>query len=55
MFKYIDTANILAALKAENETLKDSLAQARADLDFVAIMADVEIPETEGEEEQKNE
>ncbi len=54
MFKYIDTANMLAALKAENEALKDSLAQARADLDFVAIMADVEIPDEE-EEDQENE
>lgn len=54
MFKYVNAESQLAAVKAENQKLKDGLAQARADLDFVAIMADVEIPETEGEEEQKN-
>ena len=41
-------AKIFENLVAENEKLK-------ADLDFVAIMADVEIPTDEGEEAMANE
>ena len=49
MFKYIGTEAQMAALKEENARLKDDLEQTKANLDFVAIMADVEIPGTDDE------
>ena len=51
MFKYRPVSSQLREVQKQNLQLKDQVEQNRADLDFVAIMADIEIPEAEEEEE----
>lgn len=51
MFKYRPVSKQLREVQKQNVQLKDQVEQNRADLDFVAAMADVEIPEVE--EDQK--
>ena len=50
MFKYRPVSKQLREVQKQNVQLKDQVEQNRADLDFVAAMVDVEIPE---EEDQK--
>lgn len=50
MFKYRPVSKQLREVQKQNVKLKDQVEQNKADLDFVAAMVDVEIPE---EEEQK--
>lgn len=50
MFKFKPVTAQLRDLQKENIRLKDKVEQNRADLEFVAIMADVEIPEEEDQE-----
>lgn len=49
MFNYRPVTAQLRDVQKENVQLKEQLEQTRADLEFVAIMADVEIPETDQE------
>lgn len=50
MFKFVPVRKQLREVQKQNITLKDQVEQNRADLEFVAIMADVEIPEEEDQE-----
>ena len=50
MFKYIPVRKQLRAVEKQNVQLRNETEQTRADLEFVAIMADIEIPEDEEEE-----
>lgn len=52
MFKFVPVSKQLRAVQKENVVLKDQVEQNRADLEFVAIMADVEIPEEDEEGEE---
>ena len=49
MFKFKPMAAQLREVQKENVQLREQLEQTRADLEFVAIMADVEIPEEDQE------
>lgn len=51
MFKYNPIKSQLRDVQKKNICLEQELKQSRADLDFVAIMCDVEIPEDEEEGE----
>ena len=50
MFKFVPVRKQLREVQKQNITLKDQVEQNRADLDFVAIMCDVEIPEEKDQE-----
>ncbi len=50
MFKYKSVRSQLREAQKANIQLKEQMEQTRADLEFVAIMADVEIPEDEDQE-----
>ena len=50
MFKFRPVRTQLREVQKQNLQLKDQVEQNRADLEFVAIMADVEIPEDEDQE-----
>lgn len=50
MFKFVPVRKQLREVQKQNIQLKDRVEQNRADLDFVAIMCDVEIPEEEDQE-----
>lgn len=50
MFKYKNVRSQLREAQKANIQLKEQMEQTRADLEFVAIMADVEIPEDEDQE-----
>ena len=49
MFKFKPVTAQLRDVQKENVQLKEQVEQNRADLEFVAIMADVEIPEEDQE------
>lgn len=49
MFRYKPVIEQLREVQKENVTLRQEARQARADLDFVAVMCDVEIPEEDQE------
>ena len=51
MFKFVPVRSQLREVQKQNIQLKDQVEQNRADLEFVAIMADVEIPEIEEDQE----
>lgn len=51
MFGFKPVRAQLRQLQKENVVLKNDAEQNRADLEFVAIMADVEIPEEEEAED----
>lgn len=51
MFKYRPVSKQLREVQKQNVQLKDHVEQDRADLDFVAVMCDVEIPEVEEDQE----
>lgn len=51
MFKFKPVAAQLREVQKQNIQLREQVEQNRADLEFVAIMADVEIPEDEEEGE----
>ena len=50
MFKFVPVRKQLREVQKQNIQLKDQMEQNRADLDFVAVMCDVEIPEEDEEE-----
>ncbi len=50
MFKYVPVRSQLRSIQKENVRLREQVEQTKADLEFVAIMADVEIPEDEDQE-----
>ena len=50
MFKFRPVRTQIREVQKQNLQLKDQVEQTRADLEFVAIMADVEIPEDEDQE-----
>jgi len=50
MFKFRPVRTQLREVQKQNIQLKDQVEQNRADLDFVAVMCDVEIPEMDEEE-----
>ena len=50
MFKYKSVRSQLREAQKTNIQLREQMEQTRADLEFVAIMADVEIPEEEDQE-----
>lgn len=52
MFKFVPVKEQLREVQKKNILLQQEAKQTRADLDFVAVMCDVEIPEEgqEGEE-----
>ena len=50
MFKFVPVRKQLREVQKQNIQLKDQMEQNRADLDFVSIMCDVEIPEEEDQE-----
>ena len=50
MFKFVPVRKQLREVQKQNITLKDQVEQNRADLDFVAIMCDVDIHEEEDQE-----
>lgn len=50
MFKFRPVRTQLREVQKQNIQLKDQVEQNRADLDFVAVMCDVEIPEEDEEE-----
>lgn len=50
MFKYVPVRAQLREVQKKNVLLEQDARQTRADLDFVAIMCDVEIPEEEDQE-----
>ena len=50
MFKFIPVLSQLREVQKKNASLEQDARQTRADLDFVAIMCDVEIPEDEDQE-----
>ena len=47
MFKFVPVRSQLREVQKKNVLLEQETRQTRADLDFVAVMADVEIPEEE--------
>lgn len=49
MFKFVPVRKQLREVQKQNVQLKDQVEQNRADLDFVAAMCDVEIPEEDEE------
>lgn len=49
MFKFRPVRTQLREVQKQNIQLKDQVEQNRADLDFVAVMCDVEIPEEDEE------
>ena len=51
MFKYVPVRAQLREVQKKNAMLEQDAKQTRADLDFVAIMCDVEIPEEDQEGE----
>lgn len=51
MFKFIPVSKQLREVQKQNIQLKDQMEQNRADLDFVAVMCDVSIPEVEEDQE----
>ena len=51
MFKYRPIASQLRDAQKKNIKLQQETMQNKADLEFVAIMCDVEIPEDDEEEE----
>ena len=51
MFKFVPVRKQLREVQKQNIQLKDQMEQNRADLDFVAVMFDVEIPEVEEDQE----
>ena len=50
MFKFRPVRTQLREVQKQNIQLKDQVEQNRTDLDFVAVMCDVEIPEMDEEE-----
>ncbi len=50
MFRYVPVSKQLRGVQKQNIQLRDQVEQGRADLDFVAAMCDVEIPEKEDQE-----
>jgi hypothetical protein len=50
MFKYKSVRSQLREAQKTNIQLREQMEQTRADLEFVAIMAEVEIPEEEDQE-----
>jgi len=52
MFKFRPVRTQLREVQKQNLQLKDQVEQNRADLDFVAVMCDVEIPEEEEEDQE---
>lgn len=54
MFKFVPVRERLREMQKKNTLLEQDARQTRADLDFVAIMCDIEIPgddeDQEGEE-----
>lgn len=54
MFKYVPVKNQLRDAQKKNLALTISQKQTRADLEFVAIMCDIEIPEEEGTDAQSD-
>lgn len=50
VFKFIPVLSQLREVQKKNASLEQDARQTRADLDFVAIMCDVEIPEDEDQE-----
>lgn len=50
MFKFVPVSKQLRDVQKQNVQLQQESMQTRADLDFVAIMCDVEIPEEEDQE-----
>lgn len=50
MFKFVPVRAQLRDVQKKNLQLEQESRQTRADLDFVAIMCDVEIPEDEDQE-----
>ena len=51
MFKFVPVSKQLREVQKQNVQLRDQVEQNRADLDFVAVMCDVEIPEAEEDQE----
>ena len=49
MFKRISTKERLIAAENERTAMAASLVQAQADTDYIAMMTEVELPETEVE------
>lgn len=54
MFRYMSVKGQLMEAKKKNLTLTISQKQTRADLEFVAIMCDINIPEEEGTDAQSD-
>lgn len=52
MFKFVPVREQLREVQKKNILLEQEARQTRADLDFVAVMADVEIPEEDQEGEE---
>lgn len=52
MFKYVPVREQLREVQKKNILLEQEARQTRADLDFVAVMCDVEIPEEDQEGEE---
>ena len=50
MFRYVPVVSQLREIQKKNVKLDREAKQTRADLDFVAIMCDIEIPEEEDQE-----
>ena len=50
MFKFAPVTKQLREVQKRSIILNDQVEQSRADLDFVAAMCDVEIPEKEDQE-----
>ena len=50
MFKFVPVRSQLREVQKRNALLEQEARQTRADLDFVAIMCDIEIPEEEDQE-----
>ena len=51
MFKYVSVKSQLRGVQKKNVQLLQEAKQTRADLEFLAIMCDVEIPQEEAESE----
>lgn len=52
MFKFVPVREQLREVQKKNILLQQEAKQTRADLDFVAVMCDVEIPEEDQEGEE---
>lgn len=52
MFKIIDAKTEIVQLRNENAKLKSENAKLQSDLDYVAMMADVELEEDEAAENE---